>query len=305
MFDRVIRGVTALLLAGVLLAAPPVASGRPPNLLVNPGFEEDDASQADLPFVTGWSLFNEPQLSWVTQQPPGGHEGLQSLKLYGPWNLWGGVGASQMLPASEGETWQAEVWAINSSEDPMGLGNVCFLKIEFRDANGDPADPTNVPPDPPQWLAGINVFEILVLDENTELDVWNLYGLGTAPAPAETASATIVLVEVQGDDGSDPWTPSGGSAFLDDAYFASAMDPCDFTYDPVFDFNNDQLVNSDDYNAFEACATGPGVELGETAPSYCTCMDVNDDNSIDQQDFGVFQRCFTGDTGTADPACDD
>ncbi|HUW19133.1 MAG TPA: PEP-CTERM sorting domain-containing protein [Sedimentisphaerales bacterium] len=179
------------------------------NLLADPGFESPDASGGDLNWVDGWLSFGDPSFSLVTQTQA--ESGLQSLKMFGPWVIGEGVGLLQTFAASEGQTWVAEVSSFNSGSDPMGTGNFCAMKIEFLDAGYGPVGGS--------WLAGINVFEVWVADEYSPLDTWRRFGVGTAPAPTGTAFANYVLLEVQGYDGSDPWVPSGGSVFLDNACF--------------------------------------------------------------------------------------
>ncbi|MHC4212789.1 MAG: PEP-CTERM sorting domain-containing protein [Planctomycetota bacterium] len=198
------RKVMIVLVVGFLTAG--AASG---NFLANPGFESPDASSGDLDWIDEWVSFGDPSLSLVTQNQ--GESGLQSLKMFGPWSIGAGVGVLQTFTAVEGQTWIAEVSSLNSSSDAMGSGNFCAMKIEFLDAGYGPAGGS--------WLAGVNVFEVWVADEYSTVDTWQRFGLGTAPAPAGTAFANYVLVEVQGYDGSEPWVPTGGSVFLDNAYF--------------------------------------------------------------------------------------
>ena len=193
----------------LLMAVCGTAAVANANLLANPGFESPDASGGDLNWADGWVSFGDPSLSLVTQTQA--ESDLQSLKMFGPWGIGEGVGVLQTFAASQGQTWVAEVSSFNFSSDPMGTGNFCAMKIEFLDAGYGPAGGS--------WLAGINVFEVWVADEYSPLDTWQQFGLGTAPAPAGTAFANYVLVEVQGYDGSEPWLPSGGSVFLDNAYF--------------------------------------------------------------------------------------
>jgi hypothetical protein len=79
--------------------------------------------------------------------------------------------------------------------------------------------------------------------------------------------------------------------------------------DPVFDVRDitnaavaDGHVDSHDYQAFEACATGPGITA--ELSFECKCMDLNNDDAIDQTDFAVFQRCYSGSVDPVDPLCD-
>ncbi len=280
MSRRVLPGV----LLGLLLPVSLVFAG---NRLANPGFESPSASGGDVNVIHGWNKFGDPNTSWLTWQVPP-HGGSQCLKMYGPWDQYGGTGMTQIFPAGPGETWIASIWSMNYSTDRMQNNNFCVMKIEFQDTGHGPAGGT--------WLAGVNVFEERLADANTPLDVWTLHGLGTAPAPPGTAYVNFVLVEVQMGD-----PISGGSVFLDDAFLSEVCD----VHDPVFDTDDNGKVNADDFSVFKSCVTGPAIPLAADAPQDCKCMDVNGDSSIDMQDFGAFQRCYTGAAGTADPACAD
>ncbi len=284
---RVPLGILPTVLAGVLL---PGSAGAAVNLLANPGFETPDATAGDVNTLTGWNAFGWDQLHWITRQtPPPSHSGSQCLKLFGPWDQYGGVGATQIFPAKPGQTWIANIWSFNSSSDPMQNNNFCAMKVEFQDINHGPAGGA--------WLAGVNVFEDRLADATTPLDSWTLHGLGTAPAPAGTAYANFVIVEVQMGN-----PISGGSVFLDDAFFNEACE----LHDPVFDLNDNGKVDSDERDAFLACWTGPSILLAPDASQDCRCMDRNGDLVIDQQDYGIFQRCYPGAAaGTDFTACDD
>ncbi len=60
-------------------------------------------------------------------------------------------------------------------------------------------------------IFGVDVFESNQISGATPLDVWTLLGVGTAPAPANTAYAQAVIVKVDVDGA------QGGSIFWDDA----------------------------------------------------------------------------------------
>ncbi len=55
-----------------------------------------------------------------------------------------------------------------------------------------------------------------------------------------------------------------------------------------WDFNNDGVVNLDDYVLWAACFTGPGIEASED----CTPTDTNGDDAVDLLDYQGFQRAF-------------
>ncbi|HOW71408.1 MAG TPA: EF-hand domain-containing protein [Phycisphaerae bacterium] len=277
MFHRLCAGVGVFLVG--LMGPSDAWAG---NLLANPGFETPIGLDAQP--VAQWTEFGDPSTRWVTQRVTP-YSGGQVLKMFGPWDIWGGTGVTQVFAAAEGQTWIARVYARNDSSDPMGVGNFCVMKIEFLDAVMGPVGGT--------WLAGVNVYEVWVADEATPRDEWLGFGLGTAPAPAGTAFAQLVLVEVQGPP------VDGGSVFLDDAFFSQLCG----MHDPVFDVNDDGFVDAQDLDAFVACYTGPAIPLGDTVAPDCKCLDRNGDNAIDQQDFGLFQRCYSA-VEAVDPACD-
>jgi hypothetical protein len=280
-FRRVLKGV--MLMAALLLLPVPLASAG--NMLANPGFEEPDATAGDVNTLTGWNAFGWDQLHWITRQVAS-HGGSQCLKMFGPWDQYGGVGATQVFPAVPGQTWIAQTWSMNYSGDAMQNNNFCVMKIEFQDASHALVGGTS--------LAGFNVFEERLADASTPQDVWTLHGLGTAPAPAGTVFVNFVIVEVQMGD-----PISGGSVFLDDAYLSEICN----VHEPVFDVNDDRKVDSQDFTVFQSCVTGPAIPLAPTASQECKCMDTNGDNAIDMQDFGAFQACYTGAAGILNPAC--
>ena len=275
-----------------LLVQLPLMSAPPKNMLANPGFEDPPATPNDVSnAAVGWAAFGDPYTRWVTRQfAP--HDGSQCLKLFGPWNQWGGTGMTQTFPAAPGQTWIGEIWSMNANGDPMQPGNFCVIKVLFLSSDG-------VNPPGGEWLAGVNVYEQKVADSTSPKDVWQMFGVGTAPAPDGTAFVQFLLVEVQGNN-----PPLGGSVFLDDAVLRmQPMDPCEL-HDPVFDINDDQRVDSQDFDVFLSCLTGPAIPLAADAPQVCKCMDRDGDNDVDQADFGAFQRCYTGPLGTVDPNCD-
>ena len=180
-------------LAVVLFGTAGVASAQ----LLNPSFEFPSAASGDVLGTTDWGTFNQ---AYTTTTVARG--GTQSLKTFGPFMPTGGTGATQALPATPGQTWVGEIWALNYSADPIDNVDFGVFKIEFLDsamllaAGG---------------LAGVDIFESNAISAATPLDQWTLLGVGTAPAPAGTAYARAVLVKVDMDG------TQGGSIFWDDA----------------------------------------------------------------------------------------
>jgi hypothetical protein len=165
--------------------------------LLNPGFESPSASGGDVPGTSNWGTFN-----FVFTTSAVAHSGSQSVKTFGPFNQFGGSGATQMLPAAPGQTWVGEIYALNASFDVIDNVDFGVYKIEFLNSSFVLAA---------GGVAGVDVFESNQINGSTPRDVWTLLGVGTAPAPAGTAWAQAVLVKVDMDGA------QGGSIFWDDA----------------------------------------------------------------------------------------
>jgi hypothetical protein len=163
--------------------------------LINPGFETDNASTDDVAGATGWSGFNS-RFTTATQA----HSGTQSLKIFGPFEQFGGAGAFQDIPAIAGTTYTASAWALNSSADPMQGANFGLVQLIFLDA----ADAT----------IGSAFASAPFNASNSTPNVWTEL-IATGIAPAGTVEARIQLLHVQMNN---PVT--GGSIFFDDASLA-------------------------------------------------------------------------------------
>ncbi len=62
---------------------------------------------------------------------------------------------------------------------------------------------------------------------------------------------------------------------------------------PVWaDLHHDADVDADDFAAFWACVSGPGLPAVPEPP--CPQADLDGDGDVDQEDFGLFQRCYSG-----------
>jgi len=66
------------------------------------------------------------------------------------------------------------------------------------------------------------------------------------------------------------------------------------------DSDGDGDMDNDDLSAFEACATGPGIQQDN---QNCAWAKLDDDDDVDQADFATFQRCCSGEGVPADPNC--
>ncbi|MFN0149386.1 MAG: hypothetical protein ACKVU1_01575 [bacterium] len=181
--------IMALFLAG--------SAGDASAALLNPSFEAPDASGGDQPGTADWNSFN-----FVFTTAAVSRTGTQALKVFGPFGPGGGSGAVQVVPASPGQTWVGEIYAMNASFDPIDNVDFGVYKIEFLDAAFNFAA---------GGVFGVDVFESNQINGTASFDVWNLLGVGTAPAPANTAFARAVIVKVDVDGA------QGGSIFWDDA----------------------------------------------------------------------------------------
>ena len=185
------------------------------NLLLNGGFESPDASGGDVPGAPGapWAGFNDPGNRFTTQTVA--RSGLQSLKMFGPFDfIGGGIGGTQKVAAATGDTFVAEIYARNDSSDPIQGNNFGVYKIEYLDAGMNLVS---------GGILGVDVFESNPINASTPQDEWTLLGVGTAPAPVGTAFAQAVIVQVQLGDGQDNFV--GGSIFWDDASLENRQIP--------------------------------------------------------------------------------
>ena len=103
------------------------------------------------------------------------------------------------------------------------------------------------------------------------------------------------------------------AALADNSYGESEAFAIDNRY-ASGDLNQDDRVDADDLDIFEACATGPGIPynpslLPALSPG-CTltpdgsgyiAADSNQDSDVDSDDFAVFQACWSG-ASQADPS---
>jgi hypothetical protein len=187
-----------LLLCAAFAGMALLVTGTPASAqLLNPSFESPDASGGDQYGSDNWGAFNQ---TWTTAAIA--RTGSQSLKTFGPFFQFGGSGATQRLAAVPGQTWAGGIYAINWSADPIDNVDFAVYKIEFLDAGGALAA---------GGLAGVDIFESPPINAGTPMDVWTFLGVGTAPAPANTAWAQAVIVKVDMDGA------QGGSIFWDDA----------------------------------------------------------------------------------------
>jgi hypothetical protein len=192
-------------LAGLLL----LAGTANANLITNPGFDVDDASTADVFGATGWSAFGG---GTFTVNPANGGNSPVANSLDNSFKTFSVSGASQSFAATVGETYVASAVGQNFSGDPLLNVSSILIQIAYFDAGGLPAGTAaggNTAP-------GFNLFDSNVIDAMSPQDVWTALGVGTAPAPDNTAEVRMIVLALAG---------SGGAGFFDDASLELAPVP--------------------------------------------------------------------------------
>jgi hypothetical protein len=169
----------------------PVASAG----LVNPGFEQGDASAGDFSGAPGWGNFN---FAFTTRQAARGGAPGQSLKMFGSFSNDFVSGAVQSLAASPGEQWKASAYAFDAgAADPDGIKGNNFSLVILQFFNG-----------------GTNIGEIASPQFNASApDQEWIEVSASGIAPAGTTAAQILLLHVNADR-------TGGAVFFDDASLA-------------------------------------------------------------------------------------
>jgi len=189
--------------------------GAQANLLANPGFEADDASSGDVFGATGWNVLGSNAFTTDGTNGPGAlpaccsppaRSGVNSLKVFGS------DGAFQSFAATVGDSFVADGWGLNYGNDALAPASSIRLQIAFFDANGVPAGTAAGGNSSP----GFNLFDSNIITGNDPQDIWTLMGVGTAPAPDNTAEVQLIVLGL---------TNPGGAAFFDDVSFDVAPIP--------------------------------------------------------------------------------
>lgn len=164
------------------------------NLLVNPGFE----SPSTAPGVEypgggdGWTAFGGA-FTINNAVEPNTHGGVQVLKVFGE------AGVFQQFAVNPGDVVTGTAWALNSSGDLMGGGQVAAVNLEWFDAGG----------------GSIAVSFGSSIDATATPDVWNNIGVVDAAAPAGAATVQLTLITGPFGDGGPVGAPRFDDAYLD------------------------------------------------------------------------------------------
>jgi hypothetical protein len=170
-------------------------------VLVNPGFDADNASGGDVFGASGWSTFN---FAFTTEfTPPLSNP--NTLKVFGPFFQFGGSGVVQGgFAATEGQLWEASAYARIDSRDSIDPQNFAVVKLEFLDSSNT--------------VIGF-AESSQITTASLPADTWQQF-VAQGTAPAGTTTAQIVLVHVQLDN-----PPAGGAIFFDDTAFGIIPEP--------------------------------------------------------------------------------
>ena len=197
MLNKMTRKIVTMLGTGAAIALFSF-SAHSQNMLANANFDIGDASGGDFFGASGWDAFGS---AYTTQNTLFANTPLNSLKAFG-----GGSGAGQTFAATAGDVFSGSAGGQNYSGDPLGAGSEMFLQVVFKNADGQFAGTEAGG----NFALGFNVFNGNIIDSATPQDEWLVLGVGTAPAPDDTATVTFnVLVLASG----------GGSGFFDTASF--------------------------------------------------------------------------------------
>jgi beta-glucanase (GH16 family) len=187
---------------------PPFPGSGTVDLLINGGFEEPNASAGDVYCSTGWQCFNAGNFTNNTAGPSSGpvsHEpGTQSLKQFGVDS-----GAFQTVEAVAGATYEASVWAMNWTGDP--LNNLGIVQLTFWD--GPDGTGNQLGPAFEDFVDSIDDSTNVYLPEQdgAETTDWTQITV-SGSAPPGTVSAKLLLIHVL-----TPPAFGGGTVRWDDA----------------------------------------------------------------------------------------
>ena len=90
---------------------------------------------------------------------------------------------------------------------------------------------------------------------------------------------------------------AGGGYTVTGGFWVGAPPPCS-VHAPA-DFDQDCDVDTDDFTAMKACASGARVAYA----AGCASRDLDGDGDVDMDDFARLQRCFSGAGRVAPAGC--
>jgi hypothetical protein len=183
--------------ASLLFAGGAQAAAVP---IVNPGFDVDDATSADVFCASGWVCFGG---GTFTTNPANGANSPVAQSPNNSFKTFSTSGAYQSFSASAGDIFNMSGFGQNFSLDAIAAGSQLLLQIAFFDAEGKPAGTAAGG----QVAPGFNLFDSNPVDSTTPQNVWTAMGVGTNAAPDNTAEVRFIVLGLLG---------SGGAGFIDD-----------------------------------------------------------------------------------------
>lgn len=198
-------------IAGLLL----FAGNAQANLLTNPGFDAADASGGDVFGAAGWIDFGGGTFTTDGINGPGALPNCCSPvpnSVNNSFKVFSTSGAFQSFAATAGETYVGTAVGQNYGGDPILNSSSILIQIAFFDDQGAPAGTAAGG----QVAPGFNLFDSNLITATSTQDVWLDLGVGTAPAPDNTAEVRFIVLGLLG---------PGGAGFFDDATFELAPIP--------------------------------------------------------------------------------
>lgn len=175
------------------------------NLLVNPGFENEDQCLIPLPdsdapvMVINPDCYDITPLGWATYgeseyRSDVYRNGVQSGKTWN-WDFGDGV-FEQFIDIAPGKKYKASVYMWSKAEDPVRNGGEAWIQIEWCTVdNVVIGDPVKSP--------------VLTCENIT----WELFETPVVTAPQSAARAKVEIIQ------QSPDLQAGGSCYFDDAKF--------------------------------------------------------------------------------------
>ena len=179
------------------------------NMLTNANFDAQDASAGDIFGASGWTAFGGGTFTTDGTNGPGAFPNCCSPvadSLDNSFKVFSTSGAFQSFAATAGDSFSGNAVGLNFGSDPILNVSQLLLQIAFFDANGAPAGTEAGG----NTSLGFNLFNSNPVDASTPLDVWTAMGVGSAPAPDNTAEVRFIVLGLNG---------SGGAGFFDTASF--------------------------------------------------------------------------------------
>ena len=179
------------------------------SLLTNGGFDAQDASGGDIFGSSGWIDFGGGTFT-TDSAASGGAASPDALSPNNSFKVFSTSGAYQEFTATAGDVFAGSGFGQNFSGDPLLNLSTLRLQIAYVDEFGNPAGTAAGG----NLALGFNLFDSNTIDASSPQNEWIEMGVGTAPAPDNTAAVRFIALGLNG---------SGGAGFFDSTSFSQAV----------------------------------------------------------------------------------